>query len=96
MLYPAIANATVTMSRCNGGINRDRSEKVVRGELVRMLADGCDLAFDLPAIDRWLAGLNDDDLLTIVDGEESEALTLLTTAPAGTDQLLNRIFEQVS
>lgn len=93
---PGIARATLEMSYCNGGIHRGRREKDVLRELDALLSGGPDVAFDLPKIDRWLAALADDDLLTVVDGEEGEAAQLLQSAPPGTDMLLNSIFERAA
>lgn len=92
---PGIARATLEMSYCNGGVNRDRREKDVLEKLEPILAE-CDLAMDLPAISAWAVALSDDDMLTLVDGEESEQHHVLSDAPHGTDGLLNLIFDNVA
>lgn len=93
--YPGIAKATIEMSYANGGISRDRREAEVLKELAKLLTSGVDVAMDLTAISLWLGSLSEDDLLIVVDGEESEQQAILKTAPLGTDQLLNHIFEEV-
>ena len=90
--FPGIAKATLEMSYANGGINRYRREFDALKALDRVLETGVDVAMDLPAIDEWLSGLSDDDMLTVVDGEETEMLKIVEDAPPGTDSLLNQIF----
>lgn len=91
---PGIAAATIEMAYCNGGVNRYRRERHVLKDMDAVLGDGCELAMDLPAISAWLGALSKVDLLTVVDGEETDQQKLLATAPAGTDALLNRIFDE--
>jgi hypothetical protein len=93
--FPGIARATLEMSHANGGVNRDRREKEVLTELEPILAE-CDLAMDLPAISEWLSKLPDEDMLTLVDGEESDQHQIVTCAPHGADSLLNLIFDNVA
>lgn len=94
--YPGIARAALEMSYCNGGINRYRHEKDALAELERVLNDGIGLAFNLPAIDKWLSAVSDDDLLIIVDGEEQAQGACLGGSPDGTNALLNEIFEHAA
>lgn len=95
--FPGIAKAALEMSYCNGGINRGRREKDVLHDLEKVLSrGGIDIAFNLPEISRWLAALADDDLLTVVDGEEGDSDQLLSRAPTGTNMLLNDIFEHAA
>jgi hypothetical protein len=94
--YPAISKAALEMSYCNGGVNRDRREADVLRSLDAWLSDGPDLALDLPAIDAWLATLDDEQLQTAVDGEESEAEQIVSAAPPGTSRLLTDIFDNVA
>lgn len=84
------------MSYANGGVNRYRSEGDVLADLDRILTSGVDLAMNLRAIDEWIAGLSKDDLLTLVDGEDGDMQKIVATAPHGTDQLLNHIFEDAA
>lgn len=92
---PGIAKAYLTMERCNGGINRDRPEAAALAYLERSIQkDGLDVAMDLPKIDTYFAGLSDDDLLLVVDGEESERDEFMRSAPAGADQFLNAMFDR--
>jgi len=92
--YPGIAKAALEMAYCNGGVNRYRPEREVIAALdQRVLGGGIDLAFDLRAIDRWLGALHYDDLQTAVDGEQSEMEQLIAGAPAGTEAVLNAIWE---
>lgn len=93
--FPGIARAALEMSYANGGVNRNRRECDVLAELEPILAE-CDLAMDLPAISRWALALSDGDMLTLVDGEESEQHRIVTCAPHGTDSLLNLIFDHVA
>jgi hypothetical protein len=90
--HPGIARAALEMSYANGGINRDRSEADVLSDLNVTLAIVEGFKLDLGAIDKWLGGLSEDDLLTVVDGEETETDALTAKAPAGTQSLLNAIF----
>lgn len=94
--YPNIVKATLEMSYANGGINRFRGEGDVLADLDRVLTSGIDIAMNLRAIDDWIAGLSKDDLLTVVDGEEGDMQKIVAAAPAGTDQLLNQIFEDAA
>lgn len=93
-LYPGIARATLEMSYCNGGINRERREKDVLVKLEPVLAE-CDLAMSLSEISAWAMALSDEEMLTLVDGEEREQHAIMTCAPHGTDGLLNLIFDEV-
>lgn len=93
--FPGIARATLEMSYCNGGINRERREKDVLEKLEPLLIE-CDLAMDLPAISAWAMALSDEDMLTLVDGEESDQHAIVTCAPHGTDGLLNLIFDNAA
>lgn len=90
--YPGIAKACLEMSYANGGVNRDRSEADVLDDLRVTLAIIDGFSLDLSAISEWLGALGEDDLLTVVDGEETEANRLVSKAPAGTQALLNAIF----
>ena len=90
---PGIAKAYIEMEWCNGGINRYRSEANALAFLERVIQkDGLDLAMDLPTIDIYFAGLSDDDLLLVVDGEETERNEFMKSAPDGADQFLNAVF----
>ena len=91
-VYSAIANAAVEMARCNGGINRYRTEKAFLYDLGLLLDHS---PHDLPAINEWLKSRSDEQLLTIVDGEQSDQEAEMASAPAGADMLLNDIFDSV-
>lgn len=91
-IYAALTNAAVTMARCNGGINRNRSENAFRYDLGLLLDHS---PHDLAAIDKWLATRSDEQILTLVDGDERDQQTELAGAPDGIDMLLNDIFESV-
>jgi hypothetical protein len=92
---PGIARAYIAMERCNGGINIHRSKADALSFLERAIAaDGLDVAMDLPAIDKYFAGLSDDDLITVVDGEENERNEFMRNAPAGADEFLNAMFDR--
>jgi hypothetical protein len=96
MTYAGIERAALEISYDNGGINRFRTEADLRGELDAYLATSGQ-TFDLAAIDAWLLALSEDEIEIVCAGEQTEALALLASrhAPAGTDELLNNIFEQV-
>jgi len=91
--YPGITRAALLVALDNGGINRDRSREDFESALQFFLGDRTE--DNLPEIDRWLAGLSDDDLDTACCGEETEMLEFLKQSPKGTDALLNAIFEEV-
>lgn len=101
--YPAIARAALEMSYANGGINRDRSEADVLTDLgvTIEVIGGFVTPNDLSSIDAWLAMLGEDDLLTAVDGEQSETAALIAEAPSGAPRafgqaVLNAIFHGVA
>ncbi len=71
-LYPNLRNAYLTMERCNGGINRERDEVTACRETDEIIGAEGTYHQDLVAIDAWLGTLSEGDLLTFVDGEESE------------------------
>lgn len=92
---PGICRAYLEMERCNGGINRYRTEADALDYLERCIAkDGLDVAMNLPAIDAYFASLSDGDLLLCVDGEETERQEFMKCAPAGADQFLNAMFDR--
>lgn len=91
--YPGILRAALEISLDNGGINRSRAEPQMRKELAQFLAhQPSDI---LPAIDKWLAALSDNDLETVCCGEQSEMAAVMQDAPPFTDKLLNDYFEEV-
>lgn len=93
--YPNLQAAYILMERCNGGINRDRSEEQALLETDPVIgADGV-YHNDLVAIDQWLGTLSEDDLLTFVDGEQSEVEVLAASgseASVKAHGLLNDLF----
>lgn len=92
---PGICRAYIDMERCNGGINRYRTEAKALTYLERCIAkDGLDVAMNLREIDAYFTGLSDDDLLLVVDGEETERAAFMKDAPAGADQLLQAMFDR--
>lgn len=92
---PGICRAYIDMERCNGGISRYRTEAKALSYLERCIAkDGLDVAMNLSKIDAYFAGLSDDDLLLVVDGEETERSAFMKSAPSGADQLLNALFDR--
>jgi len=93
--FPGIARAALEMSYANGGVNCGRRESDVLEKLEPILAE-CDLAMDLPEISKWLDALSSGDMLTLVDGEESDQHQIVTCAPNGTDSILNLIFDHVA
>jgi hypothetical protein len=92
---PGITRAYLAMERCNGGINRYRGERSALNYLERCIVkDGLDVAMDLPAIDTYFTKLTDDELLLVVDGEETECQEFMRAAPAGADAFLNAMFDR--
>ncbi len=70
--YPNLRAAYLLMERCNGGINRGRDEEQACRESDTIIGAEGVYHDDLVAINEWLGTLSEDDLLTFVDGEESE------------------------
>jgi hypothetical protein len=96
---PGVCKAIVMMERCNGGINIYRSERDVLKAIGEAIPQhGLDIAFNLSAINKYLAQLSDDDLLNVVDGDEDErkAFMTKTEAPGGTNELLEFFFDNSS
>ena len=93
--FPGIARAALEIALDNGGINRFRSEKMLRNELAEFLERQPQEI--LPAIDAWLSGLSEDDLRNFCSGGEGEPERELVaaSAPPFTDQLLNDYFDEV-
>jgi len=75
--YPNIMRAYLTMERCNGGINRDRTEQMALRESDPVIgAEGVDHA-TLFRIDEWLASLPFGSLEDFVDGDEDDILKMV-------------------
>lgn len=91
--YPGIKRAAIEIALDNGGINRDRSMSQMLADFGNWLEDQ-DQAI-LPSIDAWLTDLSEDDLSTVCCGEHSDMQRLIKSAPPGTDDLLNRYFDEV-
>lgn len=94
---PHLMRALETMSRCNGGINitRSREQFLAETELWLVLWPIKNPDVDVDAIDAWISTLSDEDVLTLVDGEESESVAIAASAPRGTRELLADHFEEV-
>lgn len=93
--YPNITKATLEISYDNNGIRRDRTEGDVKKLLGEFLSAQA-IAHDLPAIEAWLGGLSEDDLLTFCTGEHSDINTVAAGAPGGCRELFDDIFEEVA
>lgn len=96
---PGVCKAIVLMERCNGGVNCYRTEADVLKAIGKAIPQhGLDIAFNLSAIDKYLNGLSDDDLLNVVDGDQDECKAFMTKtgAPSGTDELLEFFFNNAS
>lgn len=96
---PGVCKTIVLLERCNGGINIYRTEAQVLKAIGKAIPQhGLDIAFNLSAIDKYLGGLPDDDLLNIVDGDQDECKALMekTGAPAGTNELIEFFFDNAS
>lgn len=94
MNFPNIARACLEIALDNGGINRSRPLSAASKETAHFLTSRP--YYDhLPAIDRWLGQLTEDDFSTICTGEYSEMESVLAGAPPFTDDLLNEYFDEV-
>lgn len=94
---PGICRAYIAMERCNGGINIHRSVADALAYLEKCIAkDGLDVAMNLPAIDKYFADLSDEDLITVVDGEEYERAEFMarSKAPDDADAFLQAMFDR--
>ncbi len=102
---PGLTKAALEIAYDNGGINRGRTEADAGKELIDFLAKRYNaishtgvrisVALQWAEIDRWLNAQTPEDLLCICAGDDEEQERLLKDAPAGTDELLNDIFEEV-
>jgi hypothetical protein len=93
--FPHLAKACLEMSYDNGGIHRYRNEDVAKEEYRQVLgADGV-YEEDLKIIDDFIATLTEDEVMTLVAGEETEmqAIVARCSIPEKLDGLLNDIFE---
>lgn len=93
--WPGILRAAQEMSYCNGGINRDRTVETMTRQFEEWM-EARIMKGSFQAIDAWLAGLSDEELRTVVDGEAEEMAAFLRDrgAPECTNELLNDIFEE--
>lgn len=85
-----IYKAALHMARSNGGINRHRTEDEFMHDYAKVLMH---TPHDLDPIDAWLATRTPEQIETLVDGERADMQRELEGAPAGTDMLLNDIFD---
>lgn len=103
--FPGIWRAAFELAYDNNGINRDRSEAMFSDDLKKYLetewlqADHSGLRALLycavKMIDAWLGTLSQNALNTICSGESEEIKESLSSAPPGTDDLLDGIFNSV-
>lgn len=101
--FPGLCRATLELAYDNGGINRDRSEDDCLHEFALYLEEHwlraehaglrTMLLCAVIVIDDWLSQLSDEDVNTACNGEETEAAAILETAPHGTSDILDGIFE---
>lgn len=96
--YEGIAKACREIAYCNNGIRRDRPEEQQAREFEEWF--GCwvkdRLSHDaLQLMSDWLLALNEDDLLTVCDGEETEREALMASAHPMLNELLNAYFDEV-
>lgn len=95
-LYPSIYKAALEMSYCNGGINMHRTESDHQEDMDKFMKSQSDeMNVLFPFFDSFLHGLSDEDLETVVDGEESERQAIMMKGPFKLDQFLNDVFEKV-
>lgn len=95
--YKQLERAVVRMALCNGCINRDREEVALVDEFRDWLADQRYEAVTLDAWCHWLGHLTEDQLDTLVDGEETEMEALVLGAPQPTllHKFLDDVFNEV-
>lgn len=84
-----IMKAAKLIAYDNGMINRIETEGVFIARVKSML----DKHTGWVEINEWLLKQSDDDLNTICCGEHNDMLALMQAAPAGTEQLLEDIFD---
>ena len=94
MKLPKLTEALLTLSACNGGINRDRPEEQVAREIDLFLKQYTE-EYDLPAIEEWLGTLTPAEIETMVDGEETEAREITDRGPPKVEDLITKYFEEV-
>ncbi len=92
-MYPNIENAVLIMALDNGGINCYRPESDLNADLAEYLND-TDPAF-LEELEAWLSTLSEEQLDTVVSGEESEMEALCAAGPDGVNGFFNEIFSEV-
>lgn len=79
--YPNIQNAVITMAANNGIINRTTPVETVLAQAETALgADGV-ATVDVAVLEAWLSTLAQEQIDTVVDGEETEADTLARESP---------------
>jgi hypothetical protein len=91
--YQNIARACFAICIDNGGINRERSEQQWRDEFAAFINREAWPPEILVAIDAWLGTLAADDLETVCAGVDTEAMTLMESAPPCTQEVLDAYFE---
>lgn len=93
-LYPGIRRAAQLIALDNGGINRDRPAGQQDRDFTRWIER--QPQEPLGDIDKWLAGLTEDEMgLVCCAGCEPESASLMAAAPPFLDELLTRYFEEV-
>lgn len=79
--YPNIRKAYLEMSYDNGGINIGRAEADALNESERVMGSISVSDEDLGRLDAWIGSLSEDQIVTLVAGEEGEARWLAMQGP---------------
>lgn len=97
--FPALRKAFLEMSYDNGGIHRGRTVEEALAETEELLSGEQWDDAKLIRFDVWIASLSDDDVCTLVDGEETEIEDLIADSHLSDedredlDELLNELFD---
>lgn len=81
--YPNIRRAYLEMSYDNGGINVTRTEEdaITDSQPVMSTIAGNVSADDLQRLDAWIGTLSDDQVQTLIAGEETETAAIVALGP---------------
>ena len=90
--FPTIRKAALIIALSSGTMSAARSAEDHARDVTDFLRGRDQDA--LRPVERWLAGLSEQDLETICDGEREDQLRLLVAAPSWADGLLDGLFER--
>jgi hypothetical protein len=94
-VYPYIKKAALILAYDNDMINREEPEDLFLANCAMSLASVTHL--ELIQLDEWLQTLTDEQMETLVCGEESEMRALEALCPTGgpDNQPLSKIFDDI-